>query len=129
MDTFLFVFIFVCLGYWLASKFGRKNREVIIIKEDTPVPLWSAEDMAKIANAFDEIQKELSTNVQIEDTVNEVLQEMTTSEDINNATKALKKLGYKNTEIKNAIHQITLGKSKHLTTGDIIISALPVLNA
>jgi archaellum biogenesis ATPase FlaH len=127
MDTFLFILFFVCIGYWLGPKFGSgRKREVIIIKDTTPVYPWSSEDMEKIADAFEEIKKELNTNVQIEDTVDEILTEMTSSEDINNATKALKKLGYKDREIKNAINQITLGKS---TPADIVISALSVLNA
>jgi Holliday junction resolvasome RuvABC DNA-binding subunit len=127
MDTFLFILFFVFIGYWLGPKFGSgRKREIIIIKDDDPVPQWSAKDMEKIFEAFEAIKKELDTNVQIEDTVDEILTEMTSTEDINNATKALKKLGYKDREIKNAINQITPGKS---TPADIVISALSVLNA
>lgn len=146
MDNFLiFLLIAIAIVWWDSS---RRNKRIKKAKEDIGIyhgeytyepiemPVKNKYDFSpeKYESIFEELMeefKDISTQEEstIEGTVDEILKEMTSTEDINNAKKALKKLGYKNGEIAKAVKQITVDKSVSLTSSEIVTFALVLLNA
>lgn len=145
MDNFLLFFIIaIAIIWWDAS---RRNKRIKKAKEDIGIyhgeytyepiemPVKNKYDYTpeKYEDIYEELMEEFKDisieKSTIEGTVDEILTEMTSTEDINNATKALKKLGYKDREIKKAVKQITIDKSVSLTPSEIVTFALVILNA
>lgn len=155
MDTAIGLFVLIWFGYWLAGKMGIGKKKPKYVEYppqpsniNTAEPVlinWSAEDMAKIADAFMTIQMELEgktvpstmpplseteiDDIALNETIQEVIKEMTPPignlKEVNDAETGLQKLGYKKLQIRKAIANLNIA---HKTSAEIITEALPILN-
>lgn len=160
MDTAIIIITCILIGYWLGGKMGIGRKKTTYVKYppqqpniNTVEPVlinWSAEDMAKIADAFMAIQMELEgktvpsiikektcvtpplseteiDDIALNETIQEVIREMAPPNTlaVADAETGLQKLGYKKPQIRKAIANLDIA---HKTSAEIITQALPLLN-
>lgn len=142
MDNFLIFIIIACAILWWDSRKRAKeikqSWENIGVQENTPIemtfqktpdtPKMTQEELIEILAAWKQIVPTQTDDELIADLVDEVLTEMPSNE-IADAKSALKALGYKNRDIKKAVGEITNTMGGNMKSGEIVTSALRILNA
>ena len=94
-------------------------------------PAMTAEELMGILNYWQgKIEPKQTDDELIKELVDNVLNEMPSEEiEIADAKSALKALGYKNGDINKAVGAIPNTKGGNMKSGEIVTSALRILNA
>lgn len=150
MDTPILFFIIVFFTWWILGKiFPKKKKNTYVAqpvqtKQTTSQLMYDSElvesfmkSLLNVAQEIDDIKKSAmvtpANDELLDETIQEVMSEMkfTAAEkpQTEDAVTALKKLGYKQNAITNAISQvINASGNKTLSTADIVTKSLNILN-
>ncbi len=136
MDNFLIFILIACAILWWDSKKRNKAIEQIWddvgIKEGMYVTVtvertMTEEDYRTTLYELLDDQDDTPEKL-VHELVNDILKVMP-AEEMTDAKSALKSLGYKNTDIKKAVDEVLNNMGTNMKSGEIVTSALRILNA